>query len=79
MLSPVMCLVVAISLKPSRLKSNNLVQNYFLRENTFASAAMFPKEKGGPGGPPLQNATAWPSARQNEEPVCPKHDGSAGN
>jgi hypothetical protein len=53
-----MCLVVAISLKPSRLKSNNLVQNYFLRENTFASAAMFPKEKGGPGGPPLQNATA---------------------
>ena len=52
MLSPVMCLVVAISLKPSRLKSNNLVQNYFLRENTFALAAIFPKEKGGPGGPP---------------------------
>jgi hypothetical protein len=53
MLSPVMCLVVAGSLKPSRLKSNNLVQNYFLTANIFALAGGFPKEKGGPGGPPL--------------------------
>jgi hypothetical protein len=66
-----MCLVVAISLKPSRLKSNNLVQNYFLRENTFALAALFPKEKGGPGGAALaerDSVAVSPAERRTSSP-----------
>jgi len=50
---PVSCRVVARSLKPSRPKSNDHVQAYFLRENILSHAGQKPMKKAAPQNRPF--------------------------